>query len=267
MSLKTEIESPHSPLRQVMAVLNLRPAMADIRAQLAGADVIDVPAEAGRDVVGHAVSEALVWGIAGSWRFAGGRIPQGRGLTDLCEALADAPTADADRNARLSWLAGLLDRLNRPGADLSHPEFAPFEVLDDLEAAIAAVPAGGAALVTQLVERCEGVTAQLRKRQPRLQAPTFAGSVAVGGGDGDLICAQSLIEFKAVAEPSTKHLRQLIGYTLIDWDNQYALDQVALLYVRHGRLITWRVDELFPLMGGHQVTLQSLRDATRKAYA
>ena len=77
--------------------------------------------------------------------------------------------------------------------------------------------------------------------------PTFAGSRAVGGADADLIVANCLYDIKTTEHPRNalvKDLRQLIGYALLDWDNEYDLDRVGFCYPRQAVCITWPLSQL-----------------------
>lgn len=77
--------------------------------------------------------------------------------------------------------------------------------------------------------------------------PAFAGSHAVGGADADLIIKNCLYDIKTTVNPRSRlveGLRQLIGYALLDWDNQYALDQVGFYFARQGACMTWPLSKL-----------------------
>lgn len=72
--------------------------------------------------------------------------------------------------------------------------------------------------------------------------PEFAGSPAVDGADADLIVENCLYDIKTTTDPRRKlpySLRQLIGYALLDWDDEYALNQVGFYYSRQATLMTW----------------------------
>ena len=88
--------------------------------------------------------------------------------------------------------------------------------------------------------------APLAANAPVVRAPVFAGSRAVGGADADLILGRSLLEVKAVraADLSKRDLQQVVTYSLLDWDDQYAHDEVVMLATRHGVLVGWPLEEL-----------------------
>ena len=77
--------------------------------------------------------------------------------------------------------------------------------------------------------------------------PEFAGSRALGGADADLIVGNCLYDIKTTVNPRNtfpKDLRQLIGYALLDWDNEYTLEQVGFYYSRQATCVTWSLSEL-----------------------
>ena len=77
--------------------------------------------------------------------------------------------------------------------------------------------------------------------------PEFAGSRVVGGADADLIVENCLYDIKTTDDPRKtlpKDLRQLIGYALLDWDNEYGLKQVGFYYSRQATEMTWPLSKL-----------------------
>ena len=98
--------------------------------------------------------------------------------------------------------------------------------------------------------------------------PNFAGSLAVGGADADLIVENCLYDIKTTVNPRStlvKDLRQLIGYALLDWDSEYGLDQVGFFYARQAVYMTWPLSELMvECTGGREpVDLGTLRGRFR----
>ena len=93
--------------------------------------------------------------------------------------------------------------------------------------------------------------------------PTFAGSSAVGGADADLIVAKCLYDIKTTVNPRAKlveDLRQLIGYALLDWDNDYDLDRVGFYYSRQAVCMTWTLSQLMvECTGSGSTDLHTLR--------
>jgi hypothetical protein len=81
--------------------------------------------------------------------------------------------------------------------------------------------------------------------------PTFDGSPDVGGADADLILDGALIDFKSSSKCklTSRILRQLIGYWLLDYSDCYALMRVAVYFTRHGAFWTIDISELLLLCG------------------
>ena len=77
--------------------------------------------------------------------------------------------------------------------------------------------------------------------------PEFAGSRAVGGADADLIVDNCLYDIKTTTNPRSKLpnvLRQLLGYVLLDWDDNYQLDHVGIYYSRQATSFRWSLAEM-----------------------
>ncbi|SEG85219.1 hypothetical protein SAMN05216223_12310 [Actinacidiphila yanglinensis] len=99
--------------------------------------------------------------------------------------------------------------------------------------------------------------------------PTFAGSTDIDGADADLIADGLLIDIKATKDATrlaAPALRQLIGYALLDYSDQYGLNRVGLYLTRTARLVTWDVEELLQMMGA-QAPLPTLRAALSRHLA
>lgn len=96
--------------------------------------------------------------------------------------------------------------------------------------------------------------------------PVFSGSTLIGGADGDLITAGLLLELKTSAKLSlaVKDLFQVIGYTLLDFDDEYHLDTVGTFSARYAYLATWGLGGHLDELAGHEISLQSVRDEFRK---
>ena len=83
--------------------------------------------------------------------------------------------------------------------------------------------------------------------QDAVLGPVFAGSKYVGGADADLIIQNHLYDIKTTPNPRNglpNAIRQLIGYVLLDWDNEYNIQGVGLYLSRQGQKVEWKLDEL-----------------------
>lgn len=89
--------------------------------------------------------------------------------------------------------------------------------------------------------------------------PTFGvSSTWIGGADADIVDDGCLIDIKCSKEPErTPFLRQVIGYALLDVDDEHRLDSVGIYLARQG--IFWKVplDDIARQAGA---TLQELRN-------
>ncbi|HKP51588.1 MAG TPA: hypothetical protein VJ183_02945 [Chloroflexia bacterium] len=82
--------------------------------------------------------------------------------------------------------------------------------------------------------------------------PNFAGSADIGGADADLIVDGCLIEVKTNIQPMMKpeHLRQLAGYLLLDYDDDFDIRTVGIYMARQGLLLRWSVEQFLRLLTG-----------------
>jgi len=97
--------------------------------------------------------------------------------------------------------------------------------------------------------------------------PEFAGSLDVGGADGDLIIDGCLLDVKVsnADRARTSWIRQQIGYALLDYTNEYGIDRIGFYLGRQGALVIWRlVDTVREMAGDSSVSLSSLRAEFRE---
>ncbi|HTU72001.1 MAG TPA: hypothetical protein VMG38_00645 [Trebonia sp.] len=182
------------------------------------------------------------------------------------------PGSDADPEslARACWVLSLLTEVFRVGqlAAASGP-LNPF--LERPASAAELLDLAPPAALDQLAAFRQVFQAQLipalalRPGQWHL-GPTFTGSRLIRA-DADLIAAGLLIDLKtSAARPSLgiKEAFQLIGYALLDFDDDYRLDVVGILSARYAFLATWDLRELLDRLAGHAVTLPGARDDFRR---
>ena len=76
--------------------------------------------------------------------------------------------------------------------------------------------------------------------------PTFLGSRFIGGADADLILNSCLIDIKTTIEPRIQNrtLYQLLGYVLLDYNNEYEIDEVGIYFARQGVTLRWPLARL-----------------------
>lgn len=95
--------------------------------------------------------------------------------------------------------------------------------------------------------------------------PTFTGSRLMKA-DADLVTAGLLLELKTSSKKpalSRGDAFQLIGYALLDFNNAYRLDAVALFSARYGHLAVWPLSQLLDELSGRPVDLLELREEFR----
>ncbi len=81
--------------------------------------------------------------------------------------------------------------------------------------------------------------------------PTFAGSPLVGGADADWIAGALLCDVKSTTTPRRLEARdvwQLIGYTLLDYDDRHGIKQVGWYLSRLGRLVSWDLSDFLRIL-------------------
>jgi len=83
------------------------------------------------------------------------------------------------------------------------------------------------------------------KGMPFSGNPTFAGSLDVGGADADFIIGDVLFDLKTVSDVASsgwrKWLTQIVGYTLLDYDDRWRIRGLALWLPRQRRVIGYPV--------------------------
>lgn len=185
-------------------------------------------------------------------------------LASAAEAvLPDRTGADATL-ARGCIALGLYEAVFRRGPDPGWPVVAL--------APDAALPQVLALVPEAAVEDVLALERLARQRAPRLFAapagpvalgPTFAGSGHVGGADADLIVDGTLVELKVTVDARRKGLapavRQLLGYALLDWDDEHHITTGALYFARQGAWLEWPLKDLAALLAGAPIDLPDLR--------
>lgn len=94
---------------------------------------------------------------------------------------------------------------------------------------------------------------------PWALGPTFAGSELIKA-DADLIAAGLLLDLKTSAKLSLgTDLLQVIGYALLDFDDDYRIAELGIFTARYGYLATWELGALLSELAGHEISVQSAR--------
>ena len=78
--------------------------------------------------------------------------------------------------------------------------------------------------------------------------PSFSGDFLVGGADGDWFIDDTLFDFKVVDKISApwvrKVLMQLLGYLILDLDNDYRTQRIGVWLPRQATVKTWTIEEI-----------------------
>jgi hypothetical protein len=82
--------------------------------------------------------------------------------------------------------------------------------------------------------------------------PKFQGSLAIGGAGADFIIGGAIFELKTLGTLNIPAVRdallQLIGYTLLDYDDEYKIRQVGVYASRQQWVTAWPIWQfIFPL--------------------
>jgi hypothetical protein len=167
------------------------------------------------------------------------------------------PDLDEAGLCRLCYAAAWFDELaHRPGEEHKILSFIGANDFKNLEEVLTVVPRAAVEDMVTLVRlAARSDLAALRARTSPAAVttgPLFAGSADVGGADGDLIIAGTLIDIKTTMHPA-RHLpagiRQLLGYLLIDYNDEHAITGIGLYLARQGHICTWELGMLLPSLG------------------
>jgi hypothetical protein len=188
--------------------------------------------------------------------------PHGETFTGPLAGIAAPP----EILARSAWALALLTEVYRagPAATAAGPlgqlrDHGPVTAADLLGLA----PLAGLDQLARFRQVFEaGLLPQLAARQGSWAlGPVFTGS-ALMNADADLIAAGLLLDLKtAAARPSlgVKDMCQLIGYALLDFDDEYQITDVGLFAARYAYLATWDLSSLLAELAGRPVSLRSER--------
>ena len=179
-----------------------------------------------------------------------------------------APTPSEERRlARFCLLLAGFEGVSRAG--IWPPPFLRGELPTSTADLLSAVPDDWvedvAALATAFSERYpewRGTPAALN--------PTFTGSGDIGGADADFILDGCLWDIKTTKVPKGKSIwiHQLLGFALLDYDDQFGIDRVGLLFPRQDTVAQWPLPKLIATLSGRSdLDLRSLRQRFRAIIA
>ncbi|GAC1405264.1 MAG: hypothetical protein NVSMB49_24490 [Ktedonobacteraceae bacterium] len=101
---------------------------------------------------------------------------------------------------------------------------------------------------------------------PTILNPNFAGSKDVGGADADLVIDNCLVDIKTsvASKIAADYLYQLVGYLLLDYNDNLKMNAAGIYMARQGMLFTWSVSDFVQqLTGESTANLAALREEFR----
>lgn len=192
----------------------------------------------------------------------------GRQLLATVDAyLVDPESLAEDALIRLCFVASFFEDIYRTGQIRSFSMLAQTHATTKLADLTAAVPDYVISDIRQQMQLAQRPLARFRALPgyARICGPIFAGSGDVPA-DADYILDGLLLDCKATRDPrrlGREEIYQLVGYLLLDYDNQFGINQVGFYLSRQGRLITWRIDDFLDRLGTN-TTLSQLRTNFRE---
>ena len=102
--------------------------------------------------------------------------------------------------------------------------------------------------------------------KPIIANPTFTGSIDVGGADADLIIENCLLEIKTTKNTSLdkEMVYQLLGYVLLDYDDEYRIGEIGFYLSRVPALIKFPLESAIEIMSNGAYDIISLRREIRE---
>jgi len=296
-SLTRELANINSPVRQFFGT-QFTSGLKDVQRRFREAKpsqiVATVPrAEANPGTVGTAADwllrfllypePDLILAAAGAALCEQGNMLFGPALAEIAESLAVplpttpgahvrftgpvlGSTAPPELLARSSWALALLTEAFRAGAEAAAMgplgQFRGF-VIPTAGDLLDLAPPAGLDQLTSLRQVFETALIPQLKDRSGLWAlgPTFTGS-ALMNADADLIAAGLLLDLKTSAKLSlaVTDLFQVIGYALLDFDDEFGVSHLGIFSARYAHLATWELGGLLDELAGHDVSLQATRE-------
>ena len=156
--------------------------------------------------------------------------------------------------ARYCLVLGLWEQVYRAGDQISSPLWTPEPKTTAAEMLAIATPEmveDMGQLSRLFFHRCGDLIAI---SAGVVQNPTFAGSNAVGGADADFIAGGCLWDIKTTKRATFcgDWLYQLLGYVLLDFEDERKIRSVGIYLARQGVRLCWPLGELLDTLTGTQ---------------
>ncbi|MFJ9460929.1 UvrD-helicase domain-containing protein [Kitasatospora sp. NPDC101447] len=188
-------------------------------------------------------------------------------LAKVDDHLARPAVPDDERLSQLCFVAAHFEAVFRSGQFRRNNPLAGATGTTTLDRLCADVPPYAVEDLRRQMELAEGPFKAFRSlpSEDRVCGPVFAGSADIGGADADFILDGLLLDCKATTRPQRlgrDEIYQLVGYLLLDYDDDYGIDQVGLYLARQGHLVVWGADEFLARLGA-KTSLSGLRSRLR----
>ncbi|MEU4303013.1 UvrD-helicase domain-containing protein [Kitasatospora aureofaciens] len=188
-------------------------------------------------------------------------------LAEVDSYLAQSAVLNDERLSQLCFVAAHFEDVFRSGQFRRHNPLAGATETTTLDRLCADVQQYVVEDLRQQMELAEGPFKAFRSlpSEDRVCGPVFAGSADIGGADADFILDGLLLDCKASTRPQRlgrDEIYQLAGYLLLDYGDEYSIDQVGLYLARQGHLVVWSADEFLARLGA-KTSLTGLRSRLR----
>lgn len=188
-------------------------------------------------------------------------------LTNLAPARRKLARPDEELLCRYCYVLALMDELFRAGPMIQSPLLELSET-DSAEGLLALPSKVSIADLCEMSSLFYDTQKELLER-PCVLNPVFAGSAEIGGADADLIVDRCLLEIKALTDPiKSSHRRQLIyqllGYALLDYDNEFGIEEVGIYFARQGAMLRWDALRLMSSLAEETISWPALRKKFRE---
>jgi hypothetical protein len=179
---------------------------------------------------------------------------------------------DPELLARACWALTLLTEVYRAGPAIAAlgplaPYTGRFATPPSAAALFELAPSAALSQLTEFRHVFETVLlpAPAERRGTWALGPTFQGS-ALMNADADLIAAELLLDLKTSKKLTlgVKDVLQVIGYALLDFDDEFGIREAGIFAARYAYLSTWDLSSLLSELSLREVRLQSVRQEFRR---
>lgn len=277
MSLTRELQNPNSIiskyLYKIIDPVESRILLHHWNTKLADAHTLKLSSDVNPALVGTAFDYAFRWTVADKFidednliGMMGARKADDKGyryhvaaLSQLIEKANITPHLRAPVSIILSWYERIIREGNFKPV-LSCFKSKSVSVNHTIQMLTTNVPVAEIVDVQQLMNTIPKVWGKRLSKKMVLN-PILHNSKYVGGADADWIIDGILYDCKCSwksAPFTVGHLRQVMAYALLDWDNKFDLRGIGWYYARQQMLIEYPLQEIIPDIGSKRAELKTL---------